>query len=178
MVRVYISGFMTCGEISNVVFTHHTVIASAKAFEVFIVPIRWYTVSLSTNSNFFPELYKDQLTLTRTEIHPTNNIVLVWLSALLLVLLRESSSSKGTGSDLSYRRLKSALVSHWQLNVFEIFYWKRSKLPQCNKVDNRQIKLTAPTAHCTLPFCIVRCSMHLVGSDVAEHDLVFEFDDD
>ena len=45
-------------------------------------------------------------------------------------------------------------------------------------MDDRRIKLTAPTAYCTLPFCIVRCSLHLVGSGVVEHDLVFECNED
>ena len=31
--------------------------------------------------------------------------------------------------------------------------------------------------HCTLPFCIAPCSVHLVGSAGVEHDLVFEPDD-
>ena len=36
---------------------------------------------------------------------------------------------------------------------------------------------TEPTVHCTLPFCILWYSLHLVGSAV-EHDLVFVHDDD
>ena len=33
--------------------------------------------------------------------------------------------------------------------------------------------LTAPTVLCALPFCIVPCPVHLVGSAVIKHDLVF-----
>ena len=43
---------------------------------------------------------------------------------------------------------------------------------------NKQVMLTAPTVHCSRPFCIVRCSVHLVPSVVVEHDLAFECDDD
>ena len=43
---------------------------------------------------------------------------------------------------------------------------------------NGQLKLTAPTVHCTLPFYITPCSVHLVGSAVVEHNLVFQPDDD
>ena len=42
--------------------------------------------------------------------------------------------------------------------------------------DSKQLMLTAPTVHRTLPFCIELCSVHLVGSVVAEHD--FELDCD
>ena len=37
---------------------------------------------------------------------------------------------------------------------------------------------TEPTVHCTLPFCIARYPLHLVGSAVVEHDLVFVYYDD
>ena len=30
-------------------------------------------------------------------------------------------------------------------------------------VDNKQLKSFAPTVHCTLPFCIALCSMHLIS---------------
>ena len=36
--------------------------------------------------------------------------------------------------------------------------------------DSKQLILTAPTVHCSLPFCIAPCSVHLVGSVVIEHD--------
>ena len=45
-------------------------------------------------------------------------------------------------------------------------------------VHNKQLKLTAPTLHCVVPFCIALCSIHLVGSAVVERDPVFELDDD
>ena len=46
-------------------------------------------------------------------------------------------------------------------------------------VGNRQRKLTAPTVHWSLSFCIARCSVQLVGSVVlGEHDFVLEFDYD
>ena len=37
---------------------------------------------------------------------------------------------------------------------------------------------TAPTMHCTPPFCIVSCSVNLVGSAVAEPVLEFGRDGD
>ena len=45
-------------------------------------------------------------------------------------------------------------------------------------VDSKQLMLTAPTVHCTLPFCIALCSVDLFGSVVVEHDLVLDSDDD
>ena len=45
-------------------------------------------------------------------------------------------------------------------------------------VNNKQPMLTAPIGHCILPFCIAPYSVHLVGSAVVPHDLVYESDDD
>ena len=44
--------------------------------------------------------------------------------------------------------------------------------------NNKQLMLTAPTVHCTLPFCIAPCSVCLLGSAVADFDLVLEPDDE
>ena len=55
---------------------------------------------------------------------------------------------------------------------------KKSKLSQVYYlVHSKQLMLTAPTEHCTLPFCSALCSVHLVGSVVVERDLVLECDD-
>ena len=43
-------------------------------------------------------------------------------------------------------------------------------------VYNKQLMLVEPKVHCTLPFCIVPSSVHLVGSAVVENDLVLESD--
>ena len=46
-------------------------------------------------------------------------------------------------------------------------------------VDNKQLKLTAPTVHWTLSFCIVLCSVELFGSVVlGENYFELELDDD
>ena len=44
-------------------------------------------------------------------------------------------------------------------------------------VCNKQLILTVPTVHYVLSFCIALCSVHLVDSAVAEHDLVLVPDD-
>ena len=40
-------------------------------------------------------------------------------------------------------------------------------------INNKQLMLTAPTMHCTLPSCIALCSVYLFGLAVAEHVLEF-----
>ena len=57
-------------------------------------------------------------------------------------------------------------------------HYKYAKFSLYYMVDSKQLMLTAPTLHCTLPFCIALCSVHLVGSAVVEHDLVLDRDDD
>ena len=47
----------------------------------------------------------------------------------------------------------------------------------CDAADGKQLMLTAPTVHCTLPFCIAQCSVHLVGLVVVVRDLVLDCDD-
>ena len=38
--------------------------------------------------------------------------------------------------------------------------------------------LTAPTVHCSLPSCILPCSVQFFGLAVAEHDFVLQLDYD
>ena len=45
--------------------------------------------------------------------------------------------------------------------------------------DNKQLIPTAPTVHCTLPFCIALCSVELVGlAVVVGHAVSHQFDVD
>ena len=44
--------------------------------------------------------------------------------------------------------------------------------------DNKQLKSFAPTVHCTRPFCIALCSMHLISLAAIKHDLALERDND
>ena len=55
-----------------------------------------------------------------------------------------------------------------------MFYW--AQFPLYHMVYNKQLMLVEPKVHCTLPFCIVPSSVHLVGSAVVENDLVLESD--
>ena len=52
--------------------------------------------------------------------------------------------------------------------------------PSLHRVaDNKQLKLTAPTVHWTLSFCIALCSVELFGSVVlGENDFELELVDD
>ena len=63
------------------------------------------------------------------------------------------------------------------MNMF-CFVWSQFPLNHNDTANNKQLMPTEPTVHCTLPFYIMWYSLHLVGSAVVEHDLVFVYDDD
>ena len=55
--------------------------------------------------------------------------------------------------------------------------YELEKLRVFHRVDNKRSALVAAILHWLLPFCIVLCSVDLLGS-VVEHDLVLDFDVD
>ena len=104
--------------------------------------------------------------------------VLVWLSASLLSSLYKSFSSKETGLRGTLNTLKESLFQKWRVNVMNKSYRWSQVLTMLNLVDNKQLMLTAPTVHCSLPSCILPCLVQLFGWAVLEHDLVLKPDYD
>ena len=107
-----------------------------------------------------------------------NNKAFLWLSSLLLVLLRWSSSNKEKDLTTNSSRLEWLLIPKRENRIENgIFCRIGNRLILYSMVDNKQPMHTAPTEYWTQPSCIALSSVQFLGL-VAECGFVPPFGDD